>query len=48
MGKIGVPAIVFCLDSGAMDYNTLWMTSSLRGALLATLKVKVLKEGVHR
>jgi hypothetical protein len=39
--------LIVCLDSGAMDYERLWMTVSLRGILVGTLKVQVLTEGVH-
>jgi len=45
--RIGDPAIVYCLDSGSMDYEHFWATTSLRGAVLAYVKVKVLSEGVH-
>jgi acetylornithine deacetylase/succinyl-diaminopimelate desuccinylase-like protein len=45
--RIGEPALVICLDSGAADYERLWLTSSLRGNLVATLRVEVLTEGVH-
>lgn len=39
--------MIICLDSGAMDFERLWMTVSLRGVLIGTLKVQVLTEGVH-
>jgi hypothetical protein len=45
--RIGEPSIFFCLDSGAMDYKRLWLTTSLRGNMLATLKVSVTSEGLH-
>lgn len=45
--KIGEVMLIFCLDSGALSYDTLWTTDSLRGAVLGVLSVKVLKEGVH-
>lgn len=45
--RIGDPALVICLDSGAATYDRLWLTSSLRGNLVATLRVEVLAEGVH-
>jgi len=45
--KIGTPELVICLDSGAGNYEQLWMTTSLRGMIGGTLKVDVLKEGVH-
>lgn len=28
---IGKPDFMLCMDSGAFDYNRLWLTSSLRG-----------------
>lgn len=37
---IGNPDYLFCLDSGAFDYNQLWLTSSLRGITLCDLTVK--------
>ena len=36
-----------CLDSGAGNYDQLWLTTSLRGMAAGTLKVEVLTEGVH-
>lgn len=45
--RIGNPEIIFCLDSGAYDYDRLWMTTSLRGMVAGILKVKNLSEGVH-
>ncbi|KRW99312.1 hypothetical protein PPERSA_02424 [Pseudocohnilembus persalinus] len=45
--RIGNIDLVFCLDSGCMNYDQLWMTTSLRGACLFTLNVEVLTEGVH-
>ena len=44
---IGTPDLVICLDSGAGDYNRFWTTTSLRGLIGCSLKVEVLKEGVH-
>lgn len=38
---------VICLDSGAYDYQRLWLTTSLRGNLVAKLSVQVLQQGVH-
>lgn len=38
---------MFCLDSGAVDYERLWVTTSLRGYAVATVRIDVLKEGVH-
>ncbi len=45
--RIGSPELVVCLDSGAGNYEQLWLTTSLRGNLTATLRVDVLREGVH-
>ena len=45
--RIGKPSLVVCLDSGCANYDQLWMTTSLRGLLGGTLRVKVLREGVH-
>ena len=39
--------MIFCLDSGTLDYDRLWLTTSLRGYLAVTCKVEVLSEGVH-
>ena len=36
-----------CLDSGAGNYDQLWLTVSLRGMAAGTLSADVLKEGVH-
>ena len=45
--RIGNPSLVVCLDSGCANYDQLWLTTSLRGMLAATLTVRVLTEGVH-
>ncbi|HEY7627277.1 MAG TPA: M20/M25/M40 family metallo-hydrolase, partial [Ilumatobacteraceae bacterium] len=45
--KIGSPTLVICLDSGCLDYERLWVTTSLRGLAAGTLKVQILREGVH-
>ncbi len=45
--RIGTPGLVVCLDSGGATYDRLWLTSSLRGNLVATVRVDVLSEGVH-
>jgi acetylornithine deacetylase/succinyl-diaminopimelate desuccinylase-like protein len=46
-GRIGEPSLVICLDSGCATYDRLWVTTSLRGIVMATLRVEVLHEGVH-
>lgn len=45
--RIGNPSLVVCLDSGAGNYDQLWLTTSLRGLAGGTLNVRVLEEGVH-
>ena len=37
--RIGNPEIFFCLDSGTIDYDRFWVTKSLRGNLVATMRV---------
>lgn len=44
---IGEPDYCFCLDSGAFDYNQLWITSSLRGICIIDLTVELGKAGYH-
>ena len=44
---IGEPGLVIALDSTAGNYDQLWITTSLRGMLIADLTVRVLTEGVH-
>ena len=44
MGDVG---LVICLDSGAGNYDQLWLTTSLRGMAAGTLKVEILTEGIH-
>ena len=45
--RLGDVALVVCLDSGAGNYDQLWLTTSLRGNVTGMLKVEVLTEGVH-
>ena len=45
--RLGDVALVVCLDSGAGNYDQLWLTTSLRGMASGTLKVEVLTEGIH-
>ena len=46
-GRIGAPDLVVALDSGCPTYDRLWITTSLRGAIVGTLTVSVLEHGVH-
>ncbi len=45
--RLGTPSLVVCLDAECGNYDQLWATTSLRGNLIATLRVDVLTEGVH-
>ena len=44
---IDQPSLVICLDSGAGNYDQLWMTTSLRGNVVGELSVELISEGVH-
>jgi acetylornithine deacetylase/succinyl-diaminopimelate desuccinylase-like protein len=44
---IGDPSLVVCLDAECSNYSQVWCTTSLRGNLVGTLRVRVLTEGVH-
>lgn len=44
---IGIPDAMFCMDSGALDYEQLWLTSSLRGICIVDLTVEGGKAGYH-
>jgi len=45
--RLGSPELVICLDSGTLDTERLWVTTSLRGLVDGVLTVDVLEEGVH-
>jgi acetylornithine deacetylase/succinyl-diaminopimelate desuccinylase-like protein len=45
--RFGTPKMVFCLDSGTLDYDRFWLTNSLRGYLVMQFSVQVLTEAVH-
>ncbi len=45
--RLGDVGLVVCLDSGAGNYDQLWLTTSLRGMASGVLKVEILTEGVH-
>lgn len=45
--RIGTPGLIICLDSGAGNYEQLWMTTSLRGNVVGELSVRLITEGVH-
>jgi acetylornithine deacetylase/succinyl-diaminopimelate desuccinylase-like protein len=44
---IKTPDVCICLDSGALDYNNIWLTSTLRGMVAFTIEVKVAQQGSH-
>jgi acetylornithine deacetylase/succinyl-diaminopimelate desuccinylase-like protein len=45
--RLSEPELVVCLDSGCLDTEHLWVTTSLRGLVGGTVTVEVLTEGVH-
>ncbi len=45
--RLGNVSLVVCLDSGAGNYEQLWLTTSLRGMVSGVLRVEILTEGVH-
>jgi acetylornithine deacetylase/succinyl-diaminopimelate desuccinylase-like protein len=45
--RLGDVGLVICLDSGAGNYDQLWLTTSLRGMASGVLRVEILTEGVH-
>jgi acetylornithine deacetylase/succinyl-diaminopimelate desuccinylase-like protein len=45
--RIGDPGLVICLDSGCIDYDRLWVTTSLRGIVTGTLTVDIVTDGLH-
>ena len=44
---LGTVGLMICLDSGALSYDRLWVTTSLRGVVNIELTVRVLERGVH-
>ena len=44
---LGDVELLICLDSGAISYDRLWVTTSLRGLASIELTVKVLEQGRH-
>ena len=45
--RLGRVELVIGLDSGAGNYDQLWLTTSLRGMASGTLRVEILTEGIH-
>jgi acetylornithine deacetylase/succinyl-diaminopimelate desuccinylase-like protein len=44
---LGQVELMICLDSGALTYDRLWVTNSLRGIVNIELEVRVLEQGQH-
>jgi acetylornithine deacetylase/succinyl-diaminopimelate desuccinylase-like protein len=44
---IGKPDYCFCMDSGALNYDQLWLTSSLRGICIVDVTIEGAKNGYH-
>jgi len=44
---LGAVELLICLDSGALTYDRLWVTTSLRGVLNLEVTVHVLAQGQH-
>jgi acetylornithine deacetylase/succinyl-diaminopimelate desuccinylase-like protein len=44
---IATPSLVVCLDSGCIDYDRMWVTTSLRGMIMGKLTVDIVTEGLH-
>lgn len=44
---LGAVELLICLDSGALTYDRLWVTTSLRGVLNLEVTVRVLAQGQH-
>ena len=45
--SIGTPDACFCMDSGAFDYEQLWITSSLRGICILDVNIQIGINGYH-
>ncbi len=43
----GKPKMVFCLDSGTVDYERFWLTTSLRGSASLIFELRVLEQAIH-
>lgn len=44
---IKIPDICICLDAGTANYESLWVTSSLRGMVACNLKAQSIEKGQH-
>jgi acetylornithine deacetylase/succinyl-diaminopimelate desuccinylase-like protein len=44
---LGNVELMICLDSGALTYDRLWVTTSLRGVVIVEVTIAVLEQGLH-
>lgn len=44
---IQTPDYMFCMDSGALDYENFWLTSTLRGITVVDVSVTVANQNYH-
>ena len=44
---IQTPDVCICMDSGALDYNNVWLTTTLRGVCNFDMKVSIADQGCH-
>ena len=45
--RLGDVDLVICLDSGCATYDTMWLTTSLRGMVGGRLSVDIVTQGLH-
>lgn len=45
--RLGAVDLVVCLDSGCATYDTMWLTTSLRGMVGGRLSVDIVTQGLH-
>ncbi|MFN3233945.1 MAG: M20/M25/M40 family metallo-hydrolase [Gammaproteobacteria bacterium] len=45
--RLGSPSLIIALDAACGNYTQLWTTTSIRGMVGGTLKVRMLTQGIH-
>ncbi len=45
--RLGQVDLVVCLDSGCATYDTMWLTTSLRGMVAGSLRAEIVTQGLH-
>ena len=45
--RLGDVDLVICLDSGCATFDTMWLTTSLRGMVAGSLRVDIVTQGLH-